>query len=202
MNDHYYTENPESAHRYAACAYTYRGQEIRFLTDAGVFSRGEMDKGTALLLDALPEALEGRILDVGCGWGAVGVSVGKRWPGCAVVMCDVNARALELAARNARENGVTAQTVRSDGLESVPGLFDAILTNPPIRAGKQTIYRIFAQAARQLKPGGALHLVIRKQQGAESALRYLREIYEEAETIEKSGGFRVIRCRGGKEHAV
>ena len=117
-------------------------------------------------------------------------------------MCDVNARALELAARNARENGVTAQTVRSDGLESVPGLFDAILTNPPIRAGKQTVYRIFAQAARQLKPGGALYLVIRKQQGAESALRYLREIYEEAETIEKSGGFWVICCRGGKEHAV
>ena len=199
MNDHYYTSSPESAHRYAPCQYTYRGHELNFTTDAGVFSRGEVDFGTDVLLRSLPESLYGRVLDLGCGWGPVGVSVGKQWPGCAVVMSDVNERALSLAAKNARENGVTAQTVISSGLDNVPGEFDFILTNPPIRAGKQVIYAMFAQSAKQLKENGEMYLVIRKQQGAESAIKYLRTIFNEVETIEKSGGFWIIRCRGGKK---
>ena len=199
MNDHYYTSSPESAHRYAPCQYTYRGHELHFTTDAGVFSRGEVDFGTDVLLRSLPESLYGRVLDLGCGWGPVGVSIGKTWPGCAIVMSDVNERALSLAAKNARENGVTAQTVISSGLDNVPGEFDFIITNPPIRAGKQVIYAMFAQSAHQLKEKGEMYLVIRKQQGAESAIKYLKTIFDEVDTIEKSGGFWIIRCRGGKK---
>ena len=194
MNDHYYTADPQSEHRYASADYAYRGIKLRFLTDAGVFSRGEVDFGTDVLLRALPEDMAGRVLDLGCGWGAVGVSVGKRYPGCEIVMTDVNVRAADLATENARANGVTAETVIGDGLENAKGYFDYILTNPPIRAGKQKIYALFADCGKRLKKEGKLYLVIRKQQGAESALKYLRGIFIEAEVVEKSGGFWVIRC--------
>ena len=202
MNDHYYTASPASGHRFAETEYTYRGESLRFLTDAGVFSRGEVDFGTDALLRALPEEMTGRVLDLGCGWGAVGVSVGKKHSACSIVMSDVNERALELARKNAAANGVRAEAVQSDGLERIDGLFDYILTNPPIRAGKQIIYRLFAQSAGKLTDQGSLYLVIRRQQGAESALKYLKTIFEEAETVEKSGGFWVIRCRGGKRNEV
>lgn len=202
MNDHYFSAAPSSDHRYAEAKYAYRGHELRFITDAGVFSRGEIDFGTDVLLRALPDGMAGRTLDLGCGWGAVGVSIGKAYPDCRIVMSDVNERALELARQNAAANGVTAQTVISDGLDSVEGNFDFIITNPPIRAGKQTVYRLFAQSAGRLKAGGRLYIVIRRQQGAESALKYLKTIFETAEPVEKSGGFWVIRCTGGIVHAV
>ncbi len=200
MHDHYYSAEPQSGHRYAETAYTYRGRRLTFLTDAGVFSRGEMDFGTDVLLRCLPQDMTGRVLDLGCGWGAVGVSVGKAFPACEIVMSDVNGRAVELAQRNAEANGVTAGALQSDGLDRVTGDFDYILVNPPIRAGKQVIYRLFAQGAQRLRTGGALYLVIRKQQGAESALRYLKTVFSGAETVEKSGGFWVIRCVGGNGH--
>ena len=202
MNDHYYTSAPQSEHRYAVCDYEYRGCSLRFTTDAGVFSRGEVDFGTDVLLRALPEDVSGRVLDVGCGWGAVGVTVGRRWPKAEIVMSDVNLRALDLARKNAADNGVKASVVESDGLASVPGEFDFILTNPPIRAGKQTIYAIFASCAEKLKENGELYLVIRRQQGAESAVKYLKGVFAAVDTVDKSGGFWVIRCRGGKGHAV
>ena len=202
MNDHYFTASPESEHRYAEAEYAYRGETLRFLTDAGVFSRGEVDFGTDVLLRALPDEMAGRVLDLGCGWGAVGVSVGKKYPACSVTMSDVNERALNLARKNGAANGVRAEAVRSDGLEKVDGPFDYILTNPPIRAGKQVIYRLFAQSAEKLNENGALYIVIRKQQGAESAVKYLKTVFEQVETVEKSGGFWVIRCQGGKRDEI
>jgi len=202
MNDHYYSADPASEHKYQTAEWQYRGHVLRFLTDAGVFSKGEVDYGTATLLKALPEGMTGRVLDLGCGWGAVGVSVGKANPGCEIVMSDVNRRALELSEKNAKANGVAVRVVESDGLESVAGSFDYIITNPPIRAGKQVIYKMFADSAKKLTEGGQLFLVIRKQQGAESALKYLKTVFDQVETVEKSGGFWVIRCQGGKQDAV
>ena len=197
MTEHYYTENPNSAHEERRVTLRALGNELAFATDAGVFSRDGLDRGTEVLLEALP-ALSGRVLDLGCGWGAVGVALGKKYPGLEIVMTDINRRAVELARRNLAGNGVRAEVVQGDGFAAVEGEFDAIVTNPPIRAGKAVIYGLFSDARRYLKPDGALYIVIRKQQGAPSALKYLREIYAEAEVIDRGSGFHVIRARGAK----
>ena len=193
MADHYYTAEPQSAHREWQIEVQALGNRLRFTTDAGVFSRDGLDKGTELLLNALPP-LAGRVLDLGCGWGAVGVSLAARYPGLDVVMTDINQRAAALARRNLAANGVRAEVAEGDGFEAVEGPFDAIVTNPPIRAGKAVIYGLFAQARDFLAPGGALYIVIRKQQGAPSALKFLKETYGDAEIVDRGGGFWVIRA--------
>ncbi len=194
MNDQYYTAEPSSQSRPVACAFPYRGYGLNFMTDAGVFSRGELDQGTRLLLDALPE-LNGDVLDLGCGWGAIGVSIAKANPGCRVVMADVNRRALGLSRDNLARNGARAEVIESDGMAALAGRrFDTVVTNPPIRAGKQVIYQMFADSAASLNPGGALYLVIRKQQGAESCMKYLKTLFAQVEKISKSGGFWVLKA--------
>ena len=195
MNDHYFTRVPQSESRPVDCDYTYRGVALSFRTDAGVFSRGEVDTGTRLLLEALPEVMDGEILDLGCGWGVIGIAIARKWPETRVTMADVNIRALELSRENAKQNRAEVTCVESDGMAALEGrTFDAVVTNPPIRAGKQVIYRMFADAARALKPGGSLYLVIRKQQGAESCMKYLQTLYEHVEKISKSGGFWVLKA--------
>lgn len=194
-NDHYYTQNPQSAHKAGQVTVEYRGHTLRFETDSGVFSRTELDRGTEVLLSALPREMQGRVLDMGCGWGVIGVAVGAHWPAVRITMADINERAVELARRNAQNNGVTACALQSDGYAALSGQrFDWILQNPPIRAGKAVIYQMFADAARCLLPGGSLWLVIRKQQGAPSALNYLRTLFSQVDTLEKKSGFWVIRC--------
>ena len=195
MNDHYYTREPKSASRPAECEFTYRGARMTFETDAGVFSRGEADTGTRLLLEALPEEMHGEILDLGCGWGIIGISIKKAWPEAEVTLGDVNLRALELSRDNAARNRAEVTCTESDGMAAFEGqTFDAVVTNPPIRAGKQVIYKMFADAAESLKPDGALYLVIRKQQGAESCVKYLQTIYGSVEKLDRSGGFWVLKA--------
>lgn len=195
MNDQYYTREPGSESRPAECEFEYRGKRLRFTTDAGVFSRGELDTGTRLLLDALPETMAGEILDLGCGWGPIGISVKAAWPETRVTMADVNLRALDRSRENARRNGAEAWILESDGFAALEDrTFDAVITNPPIRAGKQVIYRMFADAREHLKPGGSLYLVIRKQQGAESCIRYLQTLFARVEKLDRSGGFWVLRA--------
>lgn len=201
-NDHYYTANPTSESRPAEAAFTYRGQTLRLMTDAGVFSRGELDAGTRILLNALPEHMTGAVLDLGCGWGPVGICVGLTQPECRVTFADINARALAWTRTNAQTYQISGAFLQSDGFEAIGGMFDWIITNPPIRAGKQTIYQMFADSAAHLNPGGALYLVIRKQQGAPSALKYLETVFSHVQVVDKSGGYWVICCRKEEEHDV
>ena len=199
MNDQYYTADPTSESRPVPCAFPYRGHGLNFMTDAGVFSKGELDVGSRLLLDALPD-FAGDVLDIGCGWGAIGVAVARANKDARVTMVDVNRRALDLCRQNCERNRVTAEVIESDGMAAVMGrAFDVIVTNPPIRAGKQVIYKMFADAAVSLKPGGALYLVIRKQQGAESCVKYLKTLFHEVEKLDKSAGFWVLKASEPKE---
>lgn len=196
MADHYYTSVPTSEHRPARLRYLYRGAELTLDTDSGVFSRTEIDRGTDILLRALPETMTGDVLDMGCGYGVVGVAVGKRYPACRIAMADVNQRACGLARENAKSNGVSARVWDSDGYANVPPgeTFDFILQNPPIRAGKAVIYQMFAQGSQRLRENGSLWLVIRKQQGAPSAVTYLQSLFHQVLTVTKESGYWVLQC--------
>ena len=194
MPEHYYTSTPTSAHEARSFRAVFAGRVLAFDTDAGVFSKQHVDPGSELLCGALPDDLSGDVLDMGCGWGAMTVLTLARFPKLNVTMADVNERALSLAVANVEKNHMQARAVLSDGFERIEGMFDAVITNPPIRAGKAVIYKMFEDAKAHLKPGGMLVLVIRKQQGAPSALKFLKTLYRKAEVIARDGGYWIIRC--------
>ena len=194
MTEYYYTSAPTSEHEERHFNHVFAGKVLRFQTDAGVFSKQHIDPGSELLCKALPGDLSGRVLDMGCGWGAMTILTLAKCPGCEVTMADVNERALELAKENVAANRMQAKAILSDGFENVEGEFEAVMTNPPIRAGKAVIYKMFEDAKEHLVPGGVLYLVIRKQQGAPSALKFLKELYGKAEVIERDGGYWIIAC--------
>lgn len=196
MSDHYYTARPDSAHDVREVRVEILNEVFAFSTDAGVFSRDGLDPGSRLLIESAC-ALEGQVLDLGCGWGAVGVCLARANPGAQFWLLDVNERAVALAQGNICANRVpNARALASDGFAALPGelTFRHILTNPPIRAGKRVIYALFDEAARRLAPGGELRVVIRKQQGAPSARARLAEIFGRCEVIARGGGYHVLRA--------
>ena len=194
MAEHYYTPQPQSEHHERAVRAEVRGLALDFVTDAGVFSKNELDPGSRLLIESLPP-LSGRVLDLGCGWGPVGVFLAKLNPEASLTLADVNERALDLARRNLDKNGVRAQLILSDGFQRIEGGFRHVVTNPPIRAGKQLIYALFDEAFRRLEPGGTLTIVIRKQQGAPSALKHFKETYGSGGIVAKDAGYWIIQTR-------
>ena len=198
MPDYYYTQEPASAHKERSITARALGLTLSFETDAGVFSKNELDPGSRLLIESMG-ALSGRVLDLGCGWGPVGTFLSLANPQAQLVMSDVNERALDLARRNLKNNGAAAEVVESDGFAALEGAFDHVVINPPIRAGKALIYGLFDTAHERLREGGALTIVIRKQQGAPSALKHLQETFGNAEVIAKGGGYWIIRSVKGKE---
>ena len=196
MADHYFSKNPHSKSDPRKWTFTLRGEKFFFNTDAGVFSKGEVDFGSRLLIESfvMPHT-EGDILDVGCGYGPIGLAIAKSFPERTVQMVDVNGRAIELAGRNAKENAVENVVIyESDGLSNVEGNFAAILTNPPIRAGKETVFKFYDEAFAKLKPGGELWVVIQKKQGAPSTIDRLSELFGQVETVEKKKGYYILKA--------
>ncbi|MBM7569414.1 class I SAM-dependent methyltransferase [Paenibacillus sacheonensis] len=197
MSDHYYTQTPGARHDRQQLETVLRGNKLRFTTDAGVFSKTGIDFGSRVLIDALELGERDRILDVGCGYGPIGITAAKLAPAGNVTMIDVNERAVALANENAILNGVSnAAAVQSDIYESIQGqLFDVIITNPPIRAGKEVVHRIFEEGFHLLKPGGSMWVVIQKKQGAPSAEAKLEAVYGFVEEVTKEKGYRIFRAR-------
>jgi 16S rRNA (guanine1207-N2)-methyltransferase len=197
---HYFDANPAAGHAPRLIEVRLAGHDFVFETDQAVFSRNRLDFGSSLLLETIITTLgrkTGRLLDLGCGYGAVGIVLKRVLPALDVTLCDINERAVALARANALRNQARfLEIVVSDALRDVAGPFDIIATNPPIRAGKQTVYRFFAEAAERLRPQGVLYVVMRKQQGAPSALNRLRQLFAEAAVIERSAGYWVIRATG------
>jgi 16S rRNA (guanine1207-N2)-methyltransferase len=191
--EHYFSENPKSEHRILNIKYNLGNLELNFTTDTGVFSKTKVDYGTDVLIRSLPP-LHGKILDLGCGYGPIGISLAKLNPDSQITMVDINQRAVELSNQNILQNNVqNAIAYQSNGFEKVDGLFNAIVSNPPIRAGKKIIYPLFERSIDFLDKEGALYLVIQKKQGAKSAMEKLTEIYGNCEAINKKGGYWILR---------
>ena len=168
-------------------------RKLTFLTDSGVFSRGEIDDASLYLVRNIPP-LSGRVLDLGCGYGFIGIYAAVKNPEIELVQCDINERAVRLCKTNCEANDVISDAVVSDGLSSLEGDFDWILLNPPIHAGKETSYRLAEESLRRLSDGGTLVLVIRKKHGAVSMMEHLSSLAE-VDTVRKEKGIHIIYCR-------
>ena len=194
--DHYFSPEPHSASDKRQLTARLGGREFAFRTDAGVFSHRFIDRGTRLLISALPLPLEGDVLDWGAGYGPIGIVAAALSPEARVVMVEINERAAALAAQNAELNGVAnAEVLVGDAFEVLGNRrFDVVLTNPPIRAGKRVVSSLVRDARTRLRPGGALWLVARTQAGAKSYFALLQELFPAAERVGMRGGYRLYRA--------
>ncbi|MFD2672480.1 class I SAM-dependent methyltransferase [Marinicrinis sediminis] len=196
MSEHYYTAKPSTEHQTRWIEEEIRGVRMSFMTDRGVFSKGGIDFGSRLLIETMQIPDQSRLLDVGCGYGPIGLFAQKLNATCQVTMIDINERALQLAATNAARNGLDQVRIhQSDQLSAVQDQkFDMIVTNPPIRAGKQVVHGIFESAHACLNKGGTLWIVIQKKQGAPSAQAKLQDLFDEVEELTKDKGYRIYRA--------
>jgi len=196
MADHYYSKSPTSEHQERTVQAVLRGMTYSFVTDAGVFSRSGIDYGSALLIETMQIPEGAKLLDVGCGYGPIGIAAAKQHPTNQVSMIDINERAVELAARNAKLNHVTNVRIWTSNLydDVHERDYDLVVSNPPIRAGKQVVHAVFSGARDILVEGGALWIVIQKKQGAPSALEKLNQLYKRVEEVKKDRGYRIYRA--------
>lgn len=171
-----------------------RGRDLCLLSDRGVFSASELDRGTRLLLESV-DILPGQsVLDLGCGYGVIGVFAGLEGAH-RVIMVDVNARAVGLARHNAASHGLSevALAIVADGGSALAdGWADWCLMNPPIRAGRTTVTRLIEEGSRCLRPGGRLALVARTSQGVRRLERVMQSVLSNVGELAKGGGFRVV----------
>jgi len=173
--------------------YENKGKVFTFLSDLGVFSKNHIDFGSRLLVDTIvkeEEKKEVSILDVGCGYGFIGIVLSSLLES-KVTMVDVNKRAIHLCEKNIKNNGIDGTCFLSDIYENVTEKYDIIVSNPPIRAGKEVVLKILLEAKKYLKKEGTLWFVIRKDQGAKSIVKALETTYN-CKIVEKEKGFYIM----------
>ena len=190
----YFDSNPDAKSNEKMIKCEINGCLYSFYTDNNVFSKKYLDFGTRTLLESVDIAeIKGDVLDIGCGYGPIGIYI-KKTCECNVDMIDINERAVNLAKKNARLNNVCVNAFISDKYSNVDKKYDYIITNPPVRVGKKILYDILFGATDHLKKDGVLYLVINKDQGAKSLKKDLAEYYE-VTILKKNKGFYVFKCQ-------
>ena len=194
--NHYYENNENLNSEIINIDFYFRGKSLHFQSDNGVFSKKSIDFGSLTLLQYLRK-LDGtkRVLDVGCGYGAIGVTLATIYPNTLFDLVDVNLRAVKLAKQNAlTNNALYVNVFESNVYENVKETYDVIVTNPPIRAGKSVVHDIILNGFDYLIPGGELWCVIQKKQGAPSAIKALELKYRNVEIVAKEKGYYIIKA--------
>lgn len=199
MGSHYFDERPPVASRPRKIRARLRGREWTFVTDRGVFGRDAVDAGTRLLIETMRIAPTDHVLDVGCGYGPIGLVAATLASAGRAVLVDVNARAVHLASQNAALNSVpNVEILLGDGGTPVAGrTFDVAVTNPPIRAGRATLMRVVREVWDILRPGGRLVFVVRTAQGAKTLAREVAAIFGTVTELAQESGYRVYEAVKG-----
>jgi 16S rRNA (guanine1207-N2)-methyltransferase len=193
--NYYFTNDPNKTPNRKKIDFRFSGILRSFISDDGVFSKSTLDYGSRVLLQTLiKEDIKGRVADMGCGLGYIGILLKEYKPEIELTMIDVNETAVTLAKENSSLYHQNNEVICSDGFENVATSFDVIVSNPPIRAGKKVIYKIFTDGYDHLNENGIMYLVIRKKQGAESAIKYLQSINFTVEVINKESGYWIIKA--------
>ena len=194
MSEHYYTENPSSKLIEKQFSFSIKDKTLHFKSVSGVFAFSEkVDKASQLLIKAFsPSGTD--VLDLGCGYGAIGLFIKALFPDQKVLLSDINSRAIEYAALNARENNLEVELVKSDLFSNLPkAAFDDIVSNPPIAAGKKLNTELIHQSYEHLRPGGSLWLVAFHNKGGSTLRNIMSDRYGNVQDVVKSGGIRVYR---------
>lgn len=192
--EHYFTNNENLKSEFRKINYSYKGSSFTFTSDLGVFSKNKVDYGSKVLVETILNMnfTNKRILDVGCGYGFIGIVLSKI-TNSYVDMIDINKRAVHLSLMNIENNKVNASAFISDAYENIKETYDYIVTNPPIRAGKQKVLEVLLNAKEHLNKNGILYYVIRKDQGAISISEKLKGIYN-VELLKKDKGFYIYKA--------
>ena len=194
--EHYFTENTEVEHNIKEMKFEINYEKFSFSTDNAVFSKARVDFGSELLIKTVlnEETKPDSILDVGCGYGPIGITLARFYFDAIVCMCDINNRAIDLAHANIKKNDIkNAEAINSNIYGNIKGKYELIVTNPPIRAGKKVVHEILEKAKEHLKVNGKIYAVIQKKQGAESAKKKLEVAFGNCEIVEKKAGFWILR---------
>lgn len=193
---HYYTNNIDLKSDEFEIHFSYRNQELIFVSDMGVFSKERVDYGSRALLDAMDIKENQRtLLDVGCGYGTLGLSLKKVYNWLEVDMVDVNERAIHLSTMSAKRNQLEANIYKSSIYENVQRTYDVIVSNPPIRAGKKVVFEILEKAYDHLNVDGELVVVIQKKQGAPSAKKKMEEVFGNCEVVTRDKGYFILKSK-------
>ncbi len=192
---HYYTDNSQLASNPRSFDYYFDNEKFIFTTDNGVFCKENVDYGSYLLIkNTFRQALGNKLLDLGCGWGPVGIIIKRFNPDIEVTAVDVNSRAVELTNLNAVQNKTLIKACLCTDILTLNLLFDSIILNPPIRAGKVVIYDLYDKAYHTLRENGSLYIVIQKKQGASSSVNKLSELFKTVTVLDREGGYWVIQA--------
>ena len=194
---HYFKEDPNLASHIKEINFEVNGITMHLLTDNGVFSKNKVDEGSlAFLRVILPIELGKNILDLGCGYGTIGLTLAVAKKDARVTLADVNTRALAMCKRNADAYnlGQRVTILQSDIYEKIEGKYDSIVINPPIRAGKNVTYRMYEEAKQYLIDGGSLFIVIRKAQGAPSASKYIESVFGNIALLKRDKGYYIYQA--------
>lgn len=194
-NTHYYSKNQDSVEsKPNKFEYKFKEHKFIFHTDAGVFSKDFMDYGTYVMLNNFrPNDIDLPILDIGSGWGPIGIIVSRLYDRN-VVQSEINERAYNLNKKNVIENNANCTVYNGDLYECLEGMrFSSVISNPPIRAGKAVVYAIYDGAYDHLEINGDLWVVIQKKQGAPSSKAYLESKFGNCEIVDRDGGYYILR---------